>query len=139
MPDTSYSLGSRFIPCSTGTIMKTQVITIPRVPQGRVQLGFEAVGIVMIECVIAGRVIPAFTNPGLSGRQLQAPPWFECAALQSRRARVRPFPWVLPGSTARKADMKHCRESLTAQRTSLAFPTHLLPPSSAHCGADFAT
>ena len=33
--------------------------------------------VVMIECVIAGRVIPAFTMSALPGRQLQVPAWLE--------------------------------------------------------------
>ena len=37
--------------------------------------------IVMIECVIAGRVIPAFTQSALPGRHLQAPPWLERSSL----------------------------------------------------------
>ena len=37
--------------------------------------------IVMIECVIAGRVIPAFTQSALPGRALQAPPWLERSTL----------------------------------------------------------
>jgi uncharacterized protein involved in response to NO len=37
--------------------------------------------IVMIECVIAGRVIPAFTMSALPGRALQAPAWLESSTL----------------------------------------------------------
>ena len=37
--------------------------------------------VVMIECVIAGRVIPAFTQSALPGQRLQAPPWLERATL----------------------------------------------------------
>ncbi len=37
--------------------------------------------IVMIECVIAGRVIPAFTMSALPGRQLKVPTWLERATL----------------------------------------------------------
>jgi uncharacterized protein involved in response to NO len=37
--------------------------------------------IVMIECVIAGRVIPAFTMSTLPGLKLQAPRWLEWATL----------------------------------------------------------
>lgn len=37
--------------------------------------------IVMIECVIAGRVIPAFTMSALPGRQLKVPAWLERATL----------------------------------------------------------
>jgi uncharacterized protein involved in response to NO len=37
--------------------------------------------IVMIECVIAGRVIPAFTQSALQGLRLKAPSWLERAAL----------------------------------------------------------
>jgi uncharacterized protein involved in response to NO len=36
---------------------------------------------VMIECVIAGRVIPAFTMSALPGRKLQVPPWLERSTL----------------------------------------------------------
>ena len=37
--------------------------------------------IVMIECVIAGRVIPAFTQSALPGVRLNVPPWLERATL----------------------------------------------------------
>ena len=37
--------------------------------------------IVMIECVIAGRVIPAFTMSALPGQKLQLPPWLERTTL----------------------------------------------------------
>ncbi|MDP1780840.1 MAG: NnrS family protein [Hydrogenophaga sp.] len=37
--------------------------------------------IVMIECVIAGRVIPAFTQSALPGLRLKVPPWLEQATL----------------------------------------------------------
>lgn len=37
--------------------------------------------IVMIECVIAGRVIPAFTQSALPGLRLKVPPWLEKATL----------------------------------------------------------
>ena len=37
--------------------------------------------VVMIECVIAGRVIPAFTMSALPGRQLKVPAWLERGAL----------------------------------------------------------
>ncbi len=37
--------------------------------------------VVMIECVIAGRVIPAFTMSALPGRQLKVPPWLEQSTL----------------------------------------------------------
>ena len=37
--------------------------------------------VVMIECVIAGRVIPAFTMSALPGRQLKVPAWLEHGTL----------------------------------------------------------
>lgn len=37
--------------------------------------------IVMIECVIAGRVIPAFTQSAMPGRKVQPPAWLERATL----------------------------------------------------------
>ena len=37
--------------------------------------------VVMIECVIAGRVIPAFTQSALPGVRLKVPPWLEQATL----------------------------------------------------------
>lgn len=37
--------------------------------------------IVIIECVIAGRVIPAFTQSALPGLRLKVPPWLERATL----------------------------------------------------------
>jgi uncharacterized protein involved in response to NO len=37
--------------------------------------------IVMIECVIAGRVIPAFTQSAMPGLRLKVPPWLEKATL----------------------------------------------------------
>jgi uncharacterized protein involved in response to NO len=37
--------------------------------------------VVMIECVIAGRVIPAFTQSALPGLRLKVPPWLEQATL----------------------------------------------------------
>ncbi|WP_341891001.1 NnrS family protein [Variovorax sp. YR752] len=49
--------------------------------------------IVMIECVIAGRVIPAFTMSALPGRKLQAPPWLERAALAATALSL--AAWVL--------------------------------------------
>ena len=49
--------------------------------------------IVMIECVIAGRVIPAFTMSALPGRQLQTPPWLERAALATTALSL--AAWVL--------------------------------------------
>lgn len=49
--------------------------------------------IVMIECIIAGRVIPAFTMSALPDPQLQAPPWLERAALSVTAASL--AAWVL--------------------------------------------
>lgn len=49
--------------------------------------------IVTIECVIAGRVIPAFTMSALPGRQLQTPPWLERAALATTALSL--AAWVL--------------------------------------------
>jgi uncharacterized protein involved in response to NO len=45
--------------------------------------------VVMIECVIAGRVIPAFTMSALPGRQLKVPAWLERSTLARRRCRWR--------------------------------------------------
>jgi uncharacterized protein involved in response to NO len=50
-------------------------------------------GVVMIECVIAGRVIPAFTMSALPGRQLQAPAWLERTALATTALSL--ASWVL--------------------------------------------
>ncbi len=49
--------------------------------------------VVMIECVIAGRVIPAFTQSALPGRSLQAPPWLERATLAATALSL--AAWVL--------------------------------------------
>ncbi|HMX11260.1 MAG TPA: NnrS family protein, partial [Burkholderiaceae bacterium] len=49
--------------------------------------------IVMIECVIAGRVIPAFTMSALPGLKLQTPPWLERAALATTALSL--AAWVL--------------------------------------------
>jgi uncharacterized protein involved in response to NO len=58
--------------------------------------------IVMIECVIAGRVIPAFTMSALPGRQLQVPPWLERSTLAATAMSL--TAWVLlppnPGTSA---------------------------------------
>jgi uncharacterized protein involved in response to NO len=49
--------------------------------------------IVMIECVIAGRVIPAFTMSALPGQKLQVPPWLERGALAATALSL--AAWVL--------------------------------------------
>jgi uncharacterized protein involved in response to NO len=49
--------------------------------------------VVMIECVIAGRVIPAFTMSALPGRKLRTPPWLERAALAATALSL--AAWVL--------------------------------------------
>ena len=49
--------------------------------------------VVMIECVIAGRVIPAFTQSALPGQRLQAPPWLERATLATTALSL--AAWVL--------------------------------------------
>ncbi len=49
--------------------------------------------IVMIECVIAGRVIPAFTMSALPGRQLKVPAWLERSTLAA--AALSLATWVL--------------------------------------------
>ncbi len=49
--------------------------------------------IVMIECVMAGRVIPAFTMSALPGLRLQVPQWLEISALDSTAAGL--ALWVL--------------------------------------------
>jgi uncharacterized protein involved in response to NO len=49
--------------------------------------------IVLIECVIAGRVIPAFTQSALPGRRLQAPAWLERSTLAATALSL--AAWVL--------------------------------------------
>jgi uncharacterized protein involved in response to NO len=49
--------------------------------------------IVMIECVIAGRVIPAFTMSALPGRQLKVPDWLERTTLAATAVSL--AAWVL--------------------------------------------
>ena len=49
--------------------------------------------VVMIECVIAGRVIPAFTQSALPGQRLQALPWLERATLTTTALSL--AAWVL--------------------------------------------
>jgi len=49
--------------------------------------------VVMIECVIAGRVIPAFTMSALPGRQLTVPPWLERTTLATTALSL--ASWVL--------------------------------------------
>lgn len=49
--------------------------------------------VVMIECVIAGRVIPAFTMSALPGRQLKVPLWLERSTLAVTAASL--AAWVL--------------------------------------------
>ncbi|OYU79719.1 MAG: short-chain dehydrogenase [Burkholderiales bacterium PBB5] len=49
--------------------------------------------VVMIECVIAGRVIPAFTMSALPGQKLQAPPWLERSTLAATALSL--AAWVL--------------------------------------------
>lgn len=49
--------------------------------------------VVMIECVIAGRVIPAFTMSALPGRKLQVPPWLERTTLAATALAL--AAWVL--------------------------------------------
>jgi uncharacterized protein involved in response to NO len=49
--------------------------------------------VVMIECVIAGRVIPAFTMSALPGRNLQVPPWLERTTLATTALSM--AAWVL--------------------------------------------
>jgi hypothetical protein len=49
--------------------------------------------VVMIECVIAGRVIPAFTMSALPGRQLKVPPWLEQSTLATTALSL--ASWVL--------------------------------------------
>lgn len=48
--------------------------------------------LVMIECVISGRVIPAFTMSALPGRKLQTPLWLERAALSATA--LSPAAWL---------------------------------------------
>lgn len=49
--------------------------------------------VVMIECVIAGRVIPAFTMSALPGRQLKVPTWLERSTLAATALSL--AAWVL--------------------------------------------
>ncbi|MBA4175374.1 MAG: short-chain dehydrogenase [Leptothrix sp. (in: Bacteria)] len=49
--------------------------------------------VVMIECVIAGRVIPAFTMSALPGRQLKVPVWLERSTLAATALSL--AAWVL--------------------------------------------
>ena len=49
--------------------------------------------VVMIECVIAGRVIPAFTMSALPGQRLQVPPWLERSTLAATALSL--VAWVL--------------------------------------------
>jgi uncharacterized protein involved in response to NO len=49
--------------------------------------------VVMIECVIAGRVIPAFTMSALPGRQLKVPAWLERSTLAATALSL--VAWVL--------------------------------------------
>ncbi|MCB1996916.1 MAG: NnrS family protein [Burkholderiaceae bacterium] len=49
--------------------------------------------VVMIECVIAGRVIPAFTMSALPGRQLKVPAWLERGTLAATALAL--ASWVL--------------------------------------------
>lgn len=49
--------------------------------------------VVMIECVIAGRVIPAFTMSALPGRQLKVPDWLERSTLATTALSL--ASWVL--------------------------------------------
>jgi uncharacterized protein involved in response to NO len=49
--------------------------------------------VVMIECVIAGRVIPAFTMAALPGRKLQVPTWLERSTLAATALSL--AAWVL--------------------------------------------
>lgn len=49
--------------------------------------------VVMIECVIAGRVIPAFTMSALPGRQLKVPAWLERSTLAATALSL--ASWVL--------------------------------------------
>ena len=49
--------------------------------------------VVMIECVIAGRVIPAFTMSALPGRKVQAKPWLERSTLAATALSL--TAWVL--------------------------------------------
>lgn len=49
--------------------------------------------VVMIECVIAGRVIPAFTMSALPGRQLKVPAWLERGTLTATALAL--ASWVL--------------------------------------------
>lgn len=49
--------------------------------------------VVMIECVIAGRVIPAFTMSALPGQKLQVPDWLERGALAATALSL--AAWVL--------------------------------------------
>ncbi|MFZ2991076.1 NnrS family protein [Ideonella sp.] len=49
--------------------------------------------VVMIECVIAGRVIPAFTMSALPGRQLKVPLWLEHSTLATTALSM--ASWVL--------------------------------------------
>jgi uncharacterized protein involved in response to NO len=50
-------------------------------PLGALHAGLAL--IVLIECVIAGRVIPAFTMSALPGQKLQAPQWLERSTLSA--------------------------------------------------------
>ena len=53
--------------------------------------------VVMIECVMAGRVIPAFTMSALPGVRLQVPGWLETSALATTAAGLALWVLVPPG------------------------------------------
>ena len=70
--------------------------------------------VVMIECVIAGRVIPAFTMSALPGLKLQAPPALEIATLAATAAGL--ALWVLAPPNAFTALALSVAALLHAQR-----------------------
>jgi uncharacterized protein involved in response to NO len=64
----------------------------------------------MIECVIAGRVIPAFTMSALPGRQLKVPAWLERSTLAATALSL--AAWVLlpanPATAASGSPWQRC-------------------------------
>lgn len=70
--------------------------------------------IVMIECVIAGRVIPAFTQSALPGVRLKVPPWLERATLGTTAIAL--ALWVLAPASAFSATALGAAASLHVLR-----------------------
>jgi uncharacterized protein involved in response to NO len=94
---------------------------LQRWPQAALALGLDVVLIVI--AVVAGRVVPAFTNSALPGARARRHPWLETAALGAILALVAADAF---GRTELAAGIALAAAALHAARLSLWSPLHTL-------------